>query len=403
MARDYDVIIVGAGIVGATLARALAGSTLRVALIDGRAPALDPVDDYDLRVSAITLASQQVFETLGVWAGMQTRRVSPFREMRVWDAVGEGSIHFDSAEIGASQLGHIIENPVIIAALLEDLAASGNVDTHYPNTITAIRESDRVHVTLADGEQLSALVLVGADGADSAVRRHAGIESRGWSYDQKGIVATVRTAQPHRETAWQRFLPTGPLAFLPLADGRCSIVWSNDTTRADELLALDEDAFCSALAQAFDHVLGEVRETSPRAAFPLARAHAAAYVQPRLVLIGDAAHTIHPLAGQGANLGIADAATLAEVLCEASAAQKDIGALSVLRRYERWRKGDNLATMTVMDGFKRLFGTDNAPLARLRSLGMNAADAATPLKNVLVRRAMGMTGDLPKLARGIRL
>jgi len=215
------------------------------------------------------------------------------------------------------------------------------------------------------------------------------------------VVANVRTAVPHQETAWQRFLPTGPLAFLPLHDGRCSIVWSTTPEQADSLLALDERDFGAALAEAFDWRLGAIVEVGPRTAFPLRLQHAHAYVQPGIALIGDAAHVVHPLAGQGVNLGLLDAATLAEVVSDAVAAGQDFASLKTLRRYERWRKGDNLLMLGVMDGFKRLFGNTLPPVRLLRNVGLNLTDAAGPLKNLIARRAMGLAGDLPKLARGV--
>lgn len=402
MKTDYDVLIAGAGMVGATLACALGDTPLRVGLIDRAQPVRVVGAEYDLRVSAFTRASERIFRALGAWDGMVARRVSPFREMQVWDAGGDGAIHFDCAEVGEPHLGHIIENNVVVAALLERLERFTNVALLCPAEIAGLSDGDAaIGATLKSGETLKTGLLVGADGARSLVREFAGIESRGWSYRQQAIVATVTTALPHRATAWQRFLPTGPLAFLPLADGSCSIVWSNDSPQAELLMQLDADAFRSQLQSAFEARLGEVTAVGPRAAFTLRLSHADRYVDHRVALVGDAAHTVHPLAGQGANLGLADAAALAEVLLDAVQARKDIGARSVLRRYERWRKGDNLAMLGAMDGFKRLFGNNLAPARTLRNLALTLTDAATPVKNLIIRRAMGLEGDLPKLARGI--
>ena len=246
---------------------------------------------------------------------------------------------------------------------------------------------------------MRARLLVGADGAQSRVRHFARVQARGWPYDQQALVATVATERSHRETAWQRFLPNGPLAFLPLHDGRSSIVWSTTPEQARQLLAEDEESFCRQLEQAFAATLGRIESCGERAAFPLRLQYVDSYVQPGLALIGDAAHTVHPLAGQGVNLGILDAASLAEVLLEARAQGKDIAALKVLRRYERWRKGHNLMMMAAMDGFKRLFGATWEPLRWMRNAGLNLTNALPPVKQLIMNQAMGRSGDLPALAR----
>ncbi len=410
---DYDVIIVGAGMVGATLACALGNSALRVVLLEAKPwpPEVTAHDEVDLRVSAITHASQRVFSAVGVWPGMMARRMGAFREMHVWDTgnanahVYNGEIHFDSAEIGENTLGYIVENRIIQAALLERLRTFDNMTLLCPASVISITTAaESVQVGLTEGRLLTARLIVGADGAHSNVRQLAGITTHGWSYAQKGVVATVQTELPHRDTAWQRFLPSGPLAFLPLHDGRCSIVWSTTPEHADALVAMNETAFLVALDHAFaSHLGGQlgkmIASPGPRAAFPLSLQHATAYTAPRLALIGDAAHTLHPLAGQGVNLGVLDAATLAEVLLDARRFGKDIGAHGTLRRYERWRKGDNLAMLAVMDGFKRLFSNDFVPLHWLRNSGLRLVHRATPVKNLIMRHAMGLAGDLPKIAR----
>jgi len=397
----YDVLIIGGGMVGSALACALGDTSLKVAVLD-RAPAATPAGNgYDQRVSAMTLASQALFENVGAWEGMTRRRVSPVREMRIWDAGGSGSIHFNAAEIGEACLAWIIENSVIQAALVERLHQYTNV--HYLCPVEAADialADDGANVTLQDGRRLRARLLVGADGADSTVRRAAGIETQSLNLNQKGIVATVTTEKPHGQVARQRFLVTGPLAFLPLDEPHtCSIVWSADTMRADQLLALDNAAFMSELQQTFGEPLGKIQTIGPRAGFPLALSHAKAYTAPHLALVGDAAHTVHPLAGQGVNLGFLDAAALAEVLLDAVAKQKEIGAHAVLRRYERWRKGDNLAMISVTGGFRYLFGNDLPGVRQLRNLGLDLTNTVTPMKNLIMRRASGLEGDLPRLAR----
>ncbi len=396
----YDVLIVGGGMVGAALACALGNSSLKVALLDRASPAA-PGEDYDQRVSAITLASQTFFENVGAWAGMVRRCVSPVREMQVWSEGGSGSIHFNAAEIGEPCLAWIIENRVIQAALIERLHQFTNIHYLCPVEVADITLADNsAAVMLEDGRLLQARLLVGADGADSEVRRTAGIDTQSLDLRQKGIVATVTTESPHEQTARQRFLATGPLAFLPLDEPRtCSIVWSADNARADQLLALDDTSFISELHKAFGESLGKIQTIGPRAGFPLALSHAKAYTAPHLALVGDAAHTVHPLAGQGVNLGFLDAATLGEVLLEAVVKQKDIGSQAVLRRYQRWRKGDNIAMVSITGGFRYLFGNDLPVVSQIRNWGLSLTDAATPVKNFIMRRASGLEGDLPKLAR----
>ena len=399
---DYDVVIVGAGMVGAALACMLDDSGLRVAVIEARPPQTHwPEGSVDLRVSAITAASRQIFSALGAWERMRAFGVSPFQEMQVWDAAGDGAVHFEAADIGAPYLGHIIENRVIQVALLAGIEQSAAVTLICPAAITALQqEGQAVRLSLADGRSLTTALVIGADGGNSRLRQLAGISTHGWSYDQQAVVAIVTTRLGHGETAWQRFLPEGPLAFLPLRDGRSAIVWSVSPAHARELLAMEAGVFCRALGAAFDRRLGEVLETGARAAFPLRLQHTERYIGHRLALVGDAAHMIHPLAGQGVNLGLLDAAALAEVLQDALAKGRDYFTSPVLRRYERWRKGDNLLTMLAMDGFKRCFSTDFPPLRMLRNTGLRLVDATPPLKHRLIRQAMGMKGDLPKLARG---
>jgi 2-octaprenylphenol hydroxylase len=397
----FDVLIIGGGMVGATLACALQDSGMKIGLIEASPPAdIHDNDPVTLRVSAITRASQQIFTALNAWPGMAARRVSPFREMRVWDAGGEGAIHFDAAELGEDALGHIIENGVVQRALWDTLTARASVELLCPAVVTTLQRIEGGTLCrLQDGRELRARLLVGADGAQSRVRRFARIQARGWPYDQQAVVTTVVTEHSHRETAWQRFLPTGPLAFLPLHDGRSSIVWSTTPSQARQLLQLDDDEFCRQLESAFAARLGRIEACSERVSFPLRLQYVDSYVQSGLALIGDAAHTVHPLAGQGVNLGILDAACLAEVVLAARTQDKDIAALKVLRRYERWRKGDNLLMMYAMDGFKRLFGTEWEPLRWLRNTGLRLTDNLPPVKQLVMTHAMGRSGDLPDLAR----
>jgi len=387
--------------VGAAFGLACAGKGLSIALVEARAPRRTwPAGEVDLRVSALSRASERILRRLGTWGRILELGVSPYREMRVWDAVGGGRIHFDAADLGEPDLGHIVENRVIQLALWERLEACDDVTLVCPATITDLRRGpDGAVLGLADGRQLHGRLLVAADGRDSLIRDLAEIPTRGWDYDQRAIVATVTPAQWHQETAWQRFLPAGPLALLPLADGRCSIVWSASGSRADELLALDEAGFADALTRDSEGCLGRLRLAGPRAAVSLRLAHASRYVEPGLALIGDAAHAIHPLAGQGVNLGFLDAAELVAALDLARGQRRDFASLGTLRRYERARRGDNLAMLAAMDAFKRIFGTDLAPVAALRSLGLSVTDRLAPLKRLFMDRALGRNSGLPPLAR----
>lgn len=402
---DFDILIVGGGMVGATLACALGNTALRIGVIEStQAPMNWPEDEFDIRVSAITRATEKVFAGIGAWEGMVRRRVEGYGHMHVWDATGSGSIDFDCADIGEPNLGHIIENRVILAALLERLAELDNVELLCPAKVATLeRHAGNAVLALEDGRRLNTRLVVGADGANSWVREQAGITTTGWPYEQTAVVATIKTSRHHQSTCWQRFMPSGPLAFLPLPQGLSSIVWSTTPERAVELVAMPESQFLDELQQAFGDSLGRMESTGPRGAFPLLLRHSNSYCAERLVLVGNAAHAIHPLAGQGLNLGVSDVAVLAEVLLEAHAKKRDIGDLAVLRRYERWRKADNVAVMAAMDGFKRLFSNDNLPLSLLRNLGLSLADHAGPIKNLMIRRAMGLSGDLPRLSRGLPL
>lgn len=403
--QDFDIVIVGAGMVGAALACALGAARLRVALIEAKPFSHDwPAESFDQRVSAITRASQNIFTSLGAWQGMCAARISPYRDMHVWDATGNGVIHFDSADIGEPLLGHIIENRVIQSALLKRVAELDTIELITPASVASFElQAEQVQVTLDSGRIIQAALIVGADGGRSPLRELAGIEVQGWSYGQEAVVARIETSGSHQETAWQRFMPDGPLAFLPLSDGSSSIVWSTSPEHARELLGMDDSDFLDALQKTFGDQLGRMLSCGPRAGFPLRMQHAKQYTQPRLALIGDAAHTIHPLAGQGVNLGLADAAALAEVLVKAHRQHQDIGEHRVLRRYERWRKGDNLTMITSMESFKRLFGSQTPALRWLRNTGLRLTDKLAPAKNMIMRQAMGMEGELSQLARGKRL
>ncbi len=393
-----DVLIAGAGMVGAALACALGEAGFRVTVVEAREPRRQwPADEIDNRVSALTRASQQLLENLGAWSRVKALGGAAYQRMHVWDRPGVGEIHFDAAAIGEPDLGHIVENRSIQLALWERMEAIDAIDIRCPASTRALTPRG---LELENGEQLVAPLVVAADGGRSRVRDLAGIAVSVRSFEQLALVATVRVSQGHGRTAWQRFLPTGPLAFLPAdTTDRCSIVWSTTPAEAERLMALDDNAFCRELGQAIDYRLGAVTETGPRATFPLRSQLAAHTVEEGLALVGDAAHMIHPLAGQGVNLGFLDAAELARVLITARDSGHPVGDYQQLRRYERARKGETLAVMRAMEGFNQLFSNRSKPLGLVRNLGLRAADTITPVKSALIRRAMGLTGDLPPLAR----
>ena len=395
----YDTIVVGGGLVGATLALALGKAGLRVAIVErSDMPAAPPGPTRDLRVSAFTVASERILRALGVWPALPAERIGPMREMHVWERAGE--VHFDSAGIGEPVLGHVIENGLVQWAVEQRIDALPNVEWHRGAELAGLALDGGEAVATLGDRHLRAPLLVGADGADSRVRALAGIEVAAGDYRQEAVVAEVRTALPHRETAWQRFLPGGPLAFLPLANGASSIVWSTTLEHAAQLRALDDDAFGFEVADAFEWKLGAVSAAGARAAFGLHHLHARAYVRDRVALAGDAAHVVHPLAGQGVNLGLLDAAALAEVVVRSHALGRDVGARSTLRRYERWRRGHNALMQAVLGGFRHLFSSRYAPVRRLRETGLTLTDRLPPLKAGFMRFASGLEGDLPALARG---
>jgi len=401
---EYDITIVGGGMVGATLACALAegDSDLSIAVVD-TAPLLEhpPLDDhFDLRVSAITRASENIFKSIGVWESIKQLRVSPYQDMHVWDAKGNGVVHFDSAELAEPSLGHIIENRVMQYVLQQQLKSLKNITYLAPRRCKKYIENEQQAVLLLDNDEVvTSSLVIGADGSRSWLRQQANIMLRGWDYDQAALVTTVKTEKSHQATAWQRFMPNGPLAFLPLSNGYSSIVWSTSPEQADELKSMSEADFKKALHIASDNVLGDIVSCSERAVFPLRFFVVDNYIKPNLALVGDAAHTIHPLAGQGVNLGLADAAALAQTLLEAREMGKRINSKSVLRRYERWRKADNLAMMVAMDGFKNLFGSELELVQQARNAGMKTVNNLPMLKNTIIKQAMGISGDLSRFAQ----
>ncbi len=398
----YDVIVVGAGMVGAActclLARIgdkLPSSHLKIALIESRP--LQPFDPsrFDSRVAALTEKTRDLLESCGIWKSIEANRVCPYTAMRVWDAEGTGNIHFDCREVHQPNLGHIVEASAITTALMAHIEQLPNVDIYCPAAIENYQmQEGEVILDLDNGSQIAGNLVVAADGANSAVRGQFQFATREWDYQQQAIVTTITTEQSNQQTAWQRFMNSGPLALLPLNDKggkhHCSIVWSQDTEEAEKLMALNDANFCQQLSVASEYCLGQVTAVDKRFSIPLIQRHAIDYVKPRVALIGDAAHSIHPLAGQGVNLGFADAQVLAKEINRAFSRGIDVGDLTVLNRYQRQRKPENLAAMAAMEGFKRLFGSSNPALRLIRNQGMSGVNQIAPIKNQLIKKAMGL-------------
>lgn len=387
----YDIVILGAGIVGLTFANLLP-DYLRIAVIEAKLPTEFKIeqDKFALRVSAINHASQQIFSAANVWPLITQQRISSFLGMEVWDNTGSGHLKFDCCEIAAPNIGHIIENFVMVKALRERLAMR-NIDVICPAEPLAIAHNpEMIKLVLSDNKELSTKLLIGADGANSWLREQANIEIRSWPYYHQALVTTVRTELPHQQIARQVFFPEGVLAFLPLADPHyCSIVWSTTDELMMKLARAKDTDFNQMITATFMQRLGNVTKVDRSEVYPLTMRHAKHYVQPRIALIGDAAHTIHPLAGQGVNLGIADAACLAEIVKRMHEKKRDIGRYENLRPYERARKGPNLVMINAMESFKRLFAMNSGFVINARNQGLSFVNNNQWLKNFFMRRAVG--------------
>jgi len=397
-AINVDVVIVGAGMVGLTLANSLSKQGKSLAIIDRNIPQeFDTTQPYDARVTAVSPGSQAIFEHVNAWSSMQAKRITPFNRMVVWDAVEGAKINFSASDIQHENLGHIVENLVIQTSLHEALQPQTNINWFVPVVIgNVLTREDHIEVVLDNDQVLTAKLLVGADGRRSSVRKFAKINYSEKSYQQQGIVARVQTEHPHEDTAWQRFLSTGPLALLPLNNGECSIVWSVNDEEANELMELGEHEFAQALTKASGLHLGNISLCSKRATFPLVSGQAESMVQPRIALVGDAAHALHPLAGQGANLGFTDAAILADVLAQT---ERDIGSVKVLRKYERARVGETQVMQRAMDAFVAAFSSTSTPVITARNYALNAANRIQPIKIYFMKQAMGLSKNRPGFAR----
>jgi 2-octaprenylphenol hydroxylase len=394
--QTHDIIIIGGGMVGMALACMLAKRTsLSILVLEAKQ------HSSSSRVSAIALSSQKIFQSLQVWSDIRDKGVSPFRKIIAWDAAEKGEIVFDSHEMAESLLGYIIENNVIQTSLENKARQSAQIDIISPVLLTdVIVHEDAVECIADDGRIFKAKLAVAADGANSWLRKKAGIDIEKLDYHQHAMVTTVRTALPHDETARQIFLGTGPLAFLPLSERHTSsIVWSLPDEEATRLMNLSAEDFQQALASAFEYRLGDVVAVEQRYLFPLSRQKTSRYIKDRVVLVGDAAHTVHPLAGQGVNMGLLDAASLVDVIADAILHHRDFSGKSVLRAYERWRKADNLMMFTGVDVIKALFASDKKPVQHMRSWGLNRVNSIRCLKNIFVAHAVGVRDGLPSLAK----
>jgi len=401
------VIVVGGGMVGALTSLAMARCDLRVTLVEKSTPKEFDIADHDIRVSAISHATLSMFKALGAWDYIHDLRACPFKRMHVWDKSGSAQTSFDSSNIGHQQLGFIVENSLIQDSLWRQLKTLANVEILSPASVVAFESGDdSASITLNSGQHLQADLIVAADGSRSALRSLADIAVDGESYDQHALVATVSTELPQQDITWQRFTDTGPQAFLPLVGNRASIVWYHSKLRIAELCALSDNDFIESLQTEFPDRLGKILAVERRGSFPLQWSHATRYVKPGFALAGDAAHAVHPLAGQGVNLGMLDAAVLLQCVADGMAAGRNIGSMRVLRRYERWRKPANELMIRLLDGIQRAFQPDDFPeyqahtLKSVRTAALHMADSIAPLNKTCIRSAMGLAGELPALATG---
>jgi 2-octaprenyl-6-methoxyphenol hydroxylase len=415
--KRFDVAIVGAGMNGSLLALAVGEAGLDTALID-RVPLQSLTEaGFDGRTTAIAYTSQKLFKALGVWDEL-AGRAEPILDIRISDAGHDGRasplfLHFDHREAAADEreaapMGWIVENRFLRAAMLRRLQACPKVELVAPDeALDTARSPDKVTIKLKSGREIAARLVASAEGRFGTMREEAGIGARTWSYGQIAIVLVARHERPHRGVAQEKFLPGGPFAILPMTDGeagehRSSIVWTEKASIAKRLLELEAPRFQAEFARRFGDYLGPVEPVGPRWWFPLGLVHAERYIDERMVLVGDAAHGIHPIAGQGYNLGVRDIAALVEVLIDAKRLGLDIGAADTLERYASWRRADNFTMVAATDLLNRLFSNDIKPLRLVRDIGLGAVNRVPPLRRFFVRHAMGMVGDLPKLIRGER-
>ena len=395
-----DVIILGGGLNGAAMGLALAHGGLRSVVIDYADPKTILTANYDGRTCAIAAASRSVLDVIGAWKYMADE-AEPILDIRIADGTSPLFLHYDHKDVGNQPLGYIVENLITRGALYRAIAETDLVDMIAPARVEAIaRDQGGMTVTLADGRSIRGSLAIGAEGRNSMLRKWAGIKTYQWSYKQSAVVCTVKHKVPHNGLAVEHFLPAGPFAILPMTDDRCSIVWTETTDLANYLVNLDEETFIDELHRRFDGYLGDLEVIGPRFCYPLGLQHAYRYADPRIALIGDAAHGMHPIAGQGLNMGIRDVAALAEILVEARRIGRDIGGLDVLAEYEQWRRFDNTVMLAVTDVTNRLFSNDVAPVRWARDIGLAVVQKIPPLKKTFMSHAMGYAGTLPRLMQG---
>lgn len=401
----YDVVIVGGGMTGATLALALSGHGLRTALIEAAVPRVEAQPSYDDRAIALADGTRVILDSLGVWEALATR-VGPIRDIHVSDRGQFGFVRLDAAAAGVANLGYVVTARDLGAALLEGLRRLPDVEVLAPAQVTAVTtDASGVHLRLLQDELetgIEARLLVAADGAESFVRETLGLPTRRWDYHEHAVTANITPGRHHQGRAFERFTEQGPVALLPLPDQRCGLVWTVGEAQLDEVLALDDRAFLAAFQARFGYRLGRFSRVGRRASYPLRFLRATEFTADRVAVIGNAAHTLHPVAGQGFNLGIRDVAALAELVVEAQHADKDPGAPELLRAFADWRRGDQQAVALATDSLVRIFRSPLPPVRLLRNLGMLALDGLPPAKRLLARAAMGRLGRLPALARGVR-
>ncbi|EPW6710359.1 FAD-dependent 2-octaprenylphenol hydroxylase [Vibrio parahaemolyticus] len=401
MMQSVDIAIIGGGMVGLALAAAFKDSDLRIAVIEGSVPDETLNELPDVRVSALSRSSETILRKLGAWQGIEQRRVAPYYGMEVWEQDSFAKIEFDAQSMAQPDLGHIVENRVIQLALLEQVQKLENVTLFMPARCATLAVGEQESwLTLDNGQAMTAKLVVGADGANSWLRNQMDIPLTHWDYGHHALVANVKTADPHHSIARQIFTPHGPLAFLPMSQpNMCSIVWSTEPNRAEELLVMSDEAFNKTLTSEFDARLGVSEVVGERAAFPLKMRYARDFVVERVALVGDAAHTIHPLAGQGVNLGLLDAASLAQEVLTLWKQGQDIGSKRNLRGYERWRKAEAAKMIAAMQGFRDLFSGGHPAKKLVRGIGLSLAGQLPGAKDEIMKRALGLKGHLPELAR----
>lgn len=400
-----DILIVGGGLVGAVAARALSNSGLSIIVVDGQDPSLATSAAFDGRASAVAAASKRLLTAIGIWPYLE-KDVSPILDIRVADGASPMFLHYDHEDVGVGPLGYLAENRHIRCASLSALENDPNIIFLAPMRVEKlVRDSNHITATLSDGSIVTASVAIAADGRGSKTRENARIKTTDWRYPQEAIVCTVEHEKPHAFIAHEHFLPAGPFAILPLKGTperpaqRSSIVWTERAAHARQFIELDDPSFIRELSRRFGDFMGKISVVGPRFCHPLGLQFADTSVAQRLVLIGDADHGMHPIAGQGLNMGYRDVAALVDVLAEARHVGLDIGSAAVLERYQRWRRFDNTLMLAVTDGLNRLFSNDIAPIRLARDIGLGGVNRMPGLKKILMRSAMGLSGDLPTLMR----